>query len=593
MTLTPVPFRPGLHSDNTDYAGEGTWIDGNRIRFRGGLPESIGGWQQFTDETFTGVPRAMHIWSEIDGSVDIAVGSSERLEILRNQAIIDITPQRASGSLTDPFDTTSGSSTVAVTDTAHGCIVGDTVLFSGATAVGGLTLDGYYSVTSVTSADVYSVDAGSAASSTANGGGTVGYVYLISIGNVSAAPGYGWGAGGWGNSTWDTPRTSSTVIISLGTWSIDNWGEDLLALPRGGSLAAWDASSPSNRAAIISAAPTPNIAMVVSAEDRHVILLGAGGDPMNVAWCKQEDYDVWTPAADNDAESRRLLEGSTILAGLRATGEIVIWTDAAVYSMVYTAGPFVFSLRRVGASGGLLGIHAMTEINGVTYYIGAGQFYAYTGRIQVIPCDILREIFDDPDDPLESNEHILDTMQSDKIECATISAFNEVIWFYPSVGGTGEVDRYVKLNYLENVWDFGALDRPAFTDQGIYSTPMGVSPDGVLYMHETGRSADGAALDSYIESGDFDMGDGDDVMLIKRMIPDFKLIGLIEAYIKVRKYPNSAQTTKGPYEISSTTVAVDFKARGRQATLRLESSGTDTFWRLGRLRFDIQPDGKR
>lgn len=450
MTMTAVQFRPGVFADITDYAAEGTWVDSDKIRFRDGFPECIGGWTKFIASSFTGVPRAMHSWSEISGVRNLAVGTTSKLQIMQGEVIFNITPIRASGNLTDPFTTANGSASVVVDASSHGLEAGDTVVYSGATAVGGLTISGAYAVASVVDADTYTITAPSAASGTATGGGTVAYQYEMHVGTVSASAGFGWGASSWGSDTWGTARTTSDVATHPANWSMDNWGEDLLASPRGDKIYVWDASAGTGaRAAVVSASPTAEM-FIVSPEDRHVIALGADGDPMKIMWCDQEDYTNWTPGPTTTADERRLLDGSRIIAGLRTSGEILIWTDTALYSLQYTgAADYIFTLRRIGDSGSIAGQHAAIEKNGTVFWMGTKQLFMYNGRVQPLACPVQRTVFDD-----------LDQTQAEKVVCCLNSMFNEVMWLYPSLsGGTGEPDRYVKLNYVDNVWDIGSLAR--------------------------------------------------------------------------------------------------------------------------------------
>jgi hypothetical protein len=587
MTMTAVQFRPGVVADVTDYAAEGGWVDSDKVRFRDGFPECIGGWQKFIADTFTGVPRLMHAWAETSGVRDLAVGTATKLQLMQGEVIYNITPIRDSGTLTDPFTTTNGSAAVSVADSSHGMVAGDTAIYSGATAVGGLTLAGAYTVTSVTDANTYVITAASAATSGATGGGSVGYQYEIHVGPADAADGFGWSAGLWGGENWGDARSSAGVALLPANWSMDNWGEDLLASPRDAKLYVWDASAgTSTRATVVAASPTA-AAFIVSPEDRHVIALGADGDPMAIAWCDQEDYTDWTPGAASTADTRRLLDGSRIVGGLRTAGEILIWTDTALYALQYTgAADYAFNLRRIGDSGSVVGPHAMAEKNGTAFWMGNKQFFTYNGRAQPISCPVQRTVFED-----------LDETQADKVFCGLNSMFNEVMWFYPSVsGGSGEPDRYVKLNYVDNVWDIGSFDRTAWVDSNdAFSTPLGISSDGTLYSHEDGQTADGARIAAHVESGDFDIGDGNDVMFLNRVIPDFRMTGAADIYLKSRVYPGDDQTSKGPFQITAATKFFNPRVRGRQVALRVETADLDqaSYWRLGKLRFNVQPNGRK
>lgn len=588
MTLGVLQFRPGLFEDLTDYAAEGGWIRSNLVRFRDGLPEPVGGWTRFIDDPLRGVARAMHAWTDLQGNRLLAIGTTHKLYVLYGSRAYDITPYRSAGTLSGAFATTSGSSVVTVTHAAHGVQVGDELHYSGASAVGGITISGSYSATGIVDADAYTISHSATATSTAIGGGTVGYQYEIAPGNVSAAAGRGWGVGFYGKETWGTPRTSAAVTIHLRTWSLDNWGEDLIACPRSGDLYIWDRSSglDDNRATRIANSPSNTLAVVVSADDRHIIAVGADGEKLKVQWPNQETLTSWALSVDSTAGSRRLMHGSEIIAVLRTRGEILIWTEAALYSLVYTGAiDYAFTLRRVGEGVPPIGPRAVIDHGGSVYWMSRRAFYRYDGAVTMLPCPMLKTVFD----------QFMPT-QGHKVIAGLNRAFGEVMFFYPTMGSGGENDRYVVFNFIEGVWYGGSLARTAWIDTDVYERPVAVSPDGWVLLHEIAHvDENGAKLNDWLESGDIDIADGEDVMFVRRLVPDFKLSqgGAVEISLKMRKFPGAQQVQSGPYMITSTTTQRFIRVRGRQASVRVSSSASGTHWRLGKMRFDAVPDGEQ
>lgn len=586
MPSTALQIPPGVHADLTEYDAEGKWHKSNRIRFRDGRPEPIGGWQKMLGDStaLAGVPRALHAWSEIDGTINLSIGTSTKLYVVQGGVASDITPVRASGPLgTDPFTTTNASANVSVAHTAHGLEVGASATFGGAAAVGGITIDGEYLVVTVTNADTYVITHSAAATSSASGGGaSVTYSYQINPGRSVATFGYGWGAGAFNVGTFNTARTSSNVVLDLRTWSLGNFGEDLLCSPRNGKLYAWDSSvGVATPAAIVSAAPTAFF-YLISPDDRHVIAFGEDGDPLGIKWCDQGDYTNWTQSASTTAGERRLLRGSKIRGGLVTKSEILVWTDVSLHSMLYTGDDFTFDLQTIGAAAGLFGVNAVIERNGVAFWMADGSFQIYDGTIRDMQCTVLRHVFDD-----------IDRSQREKVIAGMYETRHEVWWFYPSLSGAAsECDRYVKYNWRDNAWDYGTLDRTFWIDKAIFNTPLAVDASGYIYEHEVGTYLDdGDALGEFIESGDFDIADGDRIMFVKGCIPDF-VGGPASLTFKARKFPNGTQTEKGPFEVTTATTRIRPRARGRLMALRIDG-GDGVYWRLGRPTVDIKPNGKQ
>jgi len=617
MPLTKLQVAPGIDKQNTEYGAEGKWVDSDNVRFRYGQPEKIGGWTKVTSDALLGSTRAILTWSDLS-SVNYAMyGTNKKLYAYSENSYGDITPTRGTGSITQ-FATTSGSTTVTVTDADHGALVGDHVTISSVSgAIGGLTqanLQNEFEIQTATD-DTYTIVAPAAASSTATGA-TATATYQINSGPATSIYGYGWGAGTWSRSTWDTTREGLTgaegVLLQSTKWSLDNWGEDVLIQKFDGGIYYWDTSAglSSNLAATtsVSSAPTKSRFMMVSGDDRHVICFGtettigttSTQDNMFIRWSDQETVNTWTPTATNTAGSQRLTSGNKINAAVRSRGAVLIWTDLALYQMQFIGAPFTFGFKQLGSNCGAVGINAAVDIGGISFWMGNDSFFRFDGAVKKIPCSVQDYVFDDI-----NNNAIGDVF------CAANTDFNEVMWFYPS-GNSLQIDRHVTYNYAENLWYTGSLARSTWADRGVYSNPYATEFDSTdstatistiygnkdgrtfVYAQEDGVNASGGAMTAYIESGDIDIADGDRFMSISRFIPDFKnQVGNVDITVKSRSYPATTQTTHGPYEISTSTTKQDTRIRGRQLALRVSSDATDDKWRYGTLRFDGKPDGMR
>lgn len=593
MALVSVDIPPGFVTEESSYAIGPRWIDGDKVRFRGGKPEKIRGWQKLISTTFEGVARHYHGWSSLTGVGVGALGTSKRLYTVDNGKGVDITPVRDSNTLgTDPFTTAISSSTVTVSDTAHGNAIGDFVIFSGAGAVGGITVDGEYTVISVPGANSYTIVDDETASTTATGGGTsVTYLYLLPIGLDTATSGFGWGVATWNLFTWGTRRATSSTVAPLRTWSLDNWGEDLVANVRGGDCYTWDFSTGTNvRATAITNAPKGNF-LLVNPGSRHLIVFGAetGGaiDPMLIAWSDNEDFTTWTPAATNSAGDIRLGHGNKIMGALRTRNEILVWTDTALYSMQFIGPPFIFGIRLIATGCGMIGPHAAMESAGRVYWLGLNchNFYMYSGNLNVIPCPVLNHLQDN-----------IEPKQSDQVYGNTNREEHEMIWLWPSTG-QAQNDRYIIFNTRENAWYFGTLDRSLWQDRDNFITnhkPIAIDSSGVMYEHEVTFNNDGSAITAFLESGGIESGEGDRFAFIDKIIPDFETItGSLDLTFKTRRYPNSVDIDKGPFTLDGTIEKLNIRARGRQFRLRFDSDAIDDEWRLGTFRLNVQPDGGR
>ncbi len=621
MPLSKLQFTPGINKEMTDLMDKGGWSDGNLVRFRKGLPEKIGGWEKATTNSYLGTGRALLAWVDLDSTKYIGLGTTFKYYVNLGTNYFDVTPIRATTTNGIVFSATNGSTTITATDDAHGAVINDFVTISGAVSLGGnitaAVLNKEYQVTSVPSADTFTFTATATAngSDTGNGGSGADAAYQINVGLDVYVPSTGWGAGTWGTSTW-----GSSVALSetgqLRLWSHDAFGEDLIFNPRAGGIYYWDESSGTdNRAVAINTlsganlAPTKGLQTIVSDIDRHVIVLGADPivgssrsgsiDPLLIAFSDQESVTNWEPTATNTAGSLRLSSGSQIVGGLRSRQEILIWTDTSLYSMQFIGAPFTFGLNLVNENVGLISPNGMINAPDGVYWMARDGFYTYSGSVKRLVCSVLNYVLDD-----------FNNTQSFKTLAFTNREFNEVGWFYCS-SSSDEIDRYVTYNYLEGVWSIGNLSRTAWIDDGVFEKPRATGKDsdgdGYLYIHESTDDDDGSPMDNvFIESGDIDIEEGNQLAFIGRLIPDVKFFGTtptdaqINFLLKTRNFPGDSLTTNSTSIIKSTTQQAFTRARGRQLVLRVESdddadtgSRTGFKWRLGANRIDVRTDGRR
>lgn len=588
--LKRLPMAPGIFRDEPPLSVETYFQDGNNVRSYRGKVEKLGGWTKLIPDQLRGKARNMTSWTSNSGGIFMAAGTHTKLYAIAEEASHNITPYKEEGSLTDPFATTNGSNIITVTDASHGLGVGDAVFFSGASAGGGVTVNGEYVVTSIVNGSTYTITHSSAATSTAAAhGGTVGYKYEIPIGQEYGALYFGWGVGSWGSGAWGTPRTSN-ILLAPRTWSLDHWGEYLLASPRGGTLYEWDLSL-SGRAVVIANAPDRINSFFISPE-RFVVALGANEEisglynPMLVRWCAQSDNTDWTASATNTAGEFPLAVGSKIIAGTSSRLQNLIWTDTALYSMQYRADiEFIFGFDVVGTNCGLAGPNAFAEKDGMAFWMTPnGQFYVYDGSApRALDCPNQRFVYDN-----------IVRRQFDAIHCGINSKYSEVWWWY-SDGGNGnyESNRFISYNYADNAWFIGDLSRTAWLDKTFFDGPIGAGPDGYLYVHEVGTTADGAAMGDRIETAPFDMDDGDMTVNLSRIVPDMELTGAVDFTIRTRRFPAKPMEMELVREYSDSMHRIDLRAQGRQMSLSISSKTAETSWRMGDLRVDITPAGPR
>ena len=627
MPLQKFLFNPGIDKEGTAYTAEGGWFDGNLIRFRKGLPEKIGGWAKDSLNSFLGTGRKLHAWVNLQGTKFLGLGTRVKLYIQEGDVFNDVTPLRVTTSAGDvTFSATDGSSTITATDTAHGAVVGDFVTFSGAASLGGVViaavLNQEYEIASVPSANTYtftakdtSGDAVTAnASDSGNGGGSVVGAYQINVGLDVYVSGSGWGSGTWGSGTFGSVSALS-ANSQLRLWSIDNFGEDMLANVRAGGIYYWDNSgNVTTRAKALAdltnanLPPTFGLQVIVSSVDRHALILGSDPitdgartgtlDPLLVSWCDQENILEWEPKNTNTAGSIRLSAGSQIVGGIRARQETLIWTDTALYSLQFIGPPLTFGLNLANEGVGLIGPNAVINSPAGIFWMDRKGFYRYTGSVENIACSVHSYVFDD-----------INEAQNYQFFAILNRQFNEVGWFYCS-SSSDTPDRYVTFNYQENVWAIGQLERTAWLDEGVENNPRAAgkySNSSYIYNHELGNDADGSPMTGvYIESGDFDIGEGEDFQFIKKMIPDVKFTGTggggqqINTVLKTRNYPADSLTTDNTSSFTASTTKIDMRARARQAVVRFESDddASDEVqlgvgFRVGGTRLDIRPNGRR
>ena len=619
MPLQKFIFKPGINKEGTAYSNEGGWFDSNLVRFRKGLPEKIGGWAKSTLNSFQSTARGLHAWVALDGTKSLGVGTTWKYYILSGTSYYDITPIRSTDEDVTTFSATNGSAVITATDTNHGAVVNDFVTISNAVSLGGAitatVLNTEHQITSVPTVSTYTFTASATAnaSDSGNGGGATDAAYQLNVGLDVYVPSSGWGAGTWGAGTFGS-TTALSFANQLRLWSHDNFGEDLIINPRGGGVFYWDESSGlTTRAVALSTLsganlpPTLALQVLVSDIDRHVICFGADPlnasgtartgsiDPMLIAFSDQENAAVWKPLSTNTAGSFRLSSGSAIVGALRSKQEILVWTDIALYSMSFIGQPFTFGLNLINEGVGLISPNGMINTPKGIFWMDKKGFYAYNGAIQEIPCTVQNYVFSD-----------INETQSFQVFSFVNKAFDEVGWFYCS-SSSQVINQYVVYNYEENLWTIGSLSRTAWLDEGVFDNPKAVlssSDTGYVYNHETGNDNDGSPMTNvFIESSDFDIDPGgEDFQFINRIIPDIKFTGTgatgsngqaVNIVLKRRNFPGEDLTTAVTSTCTSNTTKIDTRVRGRQAVLRIESDDDGVGFRVGAMRLDFRPDGRR
>jgi len=616
MPLLKLQFQPGINREGTEYSADAGWYNSDKIRFRKGRPEKIGGWEKYSVSSFLGVCRSLEDWVVADGVAYIGLGTTLKFYINEGSSYYDVTPVRATTTDGVTFAATNGSSTITVTDDDHGAVVNDFVTFSGSASLGGLivasVLNQEYQIAGITSTDVYTITAKDTdgdtvtanGSDSGNGGSGVDGAYQISVGLNTYVQGVGWGASTWGSSTWGSSRVLP-ASSQLRLYSQDVFGDDLIFNVRAGGVYYWDESSgTSARGVALSAvagasdAPTISLQVMMSDVDKHVICFGVNPlgssaiDPLHIRWSDSESAVDWTPTAINSAGGVTLSTGSIIIGALKTRQEMLIWTDAGMHSMRFIGSPFIFQFSVVNEGISMVSPKAAVNAGGAVYFMDRGGFYVYTGSIQPIPCSVLDYVF--------SN---LNIGQAFKVFATTNVDHNEVTWFYPIGSANTEITNYVTYNYAEQLWSVGTMDRGAWIEANsknypIASSVVTSSDTNYLYIQEQGYDDDGSAMTAFIESGDIEMGDGERYMLLSRMIPDFTFSGdtgsaSMDVVVKGKDFPLEDLTTLSTSTVTSSTQQSFLRVRTRSSAFRIESSGSGFGWRLGDLRVDMRPDGRR
>jgi len=628
MTLKKLNLRPGVNREKTSYSNEDSWFECDKVRFRQGFAERIGGWTRISNNTFLGLCRSLFNWVTLTGANFLGVGTHLKFYVSQGGAYYDVTPLRATTAAGDvTFAATNGSSTLTVTDTAHGALVNDFVTFSGAATLGGLVtatvLNQEYQIASVVDANSYTLTAKDVdgntvtanASDSGNGGSSVVGKYQISVGYDIAVPISGWSGGTWGGGTWGTGSTSES---SLRLWTQASFGEDLVIVPRGGSIYYWDSSNGTgNRAVAVSSlanasdVPTVINTVLVSDVSRFVFCLGANTistaiqDPLLIRWSDQESVVNWTPAATNQAGSLRLSQGSSIITARQSRQEILVWTDSSLYALQYVGAPIVWSSQLVGQHTSIASQNAVGYANGVSYWMGMDKFYSYDGSIRQLRCDLRRHVFND-----------INTRQMDQVFAGTVEAFHEVWWFYCSKDST-TIDKYIVYNYEQDIWYYGTLTRTAWLDSGLQDFPLAATYNNNVVEHENGiddnETTTPTAISANISSAQFDIDDGDRFSFVNRVVPDITFDGSTAdnpaATLSLIPFNSSGSGISDPTSqggsnsggITRSAVApvekytdrLDIRIRARQMSLKIESSGAGVIWQLGSPRIDIRADGRR
>jgi len=637
MPLTKVQFAPGFNKQASDSGAENQWVDGDFVRFRYGMPEKIGGWQEIMDKKLVGAVRDSHSWADLDGRRYIAFGTNKILYVYDGDDYYDITPFNTSLAKSGcDITTTNGSNTVTITcPTAHDLEPGDILTFENA---GSFTAgqtdytatdfdDVLFEVQLAPTTTTFTITMPTAETGTgATNDGTLDTKPYYKVGPLLQAFGFGWGTALWGGSTWGTPRATSQAVLDPGSWSLDNYGELLIATIKNGQTFSWDPNSGvATRATLISGAPTKSVMSMVSDRDRHLIVLGTETtigspttqDKMFIRFSDQESLTDYTATSTNTAGSFRIDSGTKIVGAAKAKDYILILTDTSAYLMQFVGPPFTFSIRQVGSNCGCIGQHSIVYANGAVFWMSdSGGFFVFDGTVKSLGSLVEDFVFQTNDGAPGFNF----SNGSELTFGSHNSLYSEIYWFY-ATANSNYVNRLVTYNYAEQTWTTGTLARTTYEDAHVFGDPIatefsanlapttptiqGVSNGAArVFNHEIGTNevlADGTinAIPAYIKSGDFDLdaqGDGEYFIKVRRFIPDFKYLnGNAKVTLELRDYPANIQVGSplGPFTVTSSTDKVDTRARARLAAVKIENDGTDESWRFGQFRFDIQPDGRR
>jgi len=642
MPLTKLQFRPGINRETTSYSNEGGWFDSDKTRFRFGFPEKIGGWVRYAINAYLGSARALHPWVTLSGSQFLGVGTHLKYYVNEGGAFHDVTPIRATTTNGIVFAATNGSSTITATDSSHGATADDFVTLSGAVSLGGVITAGVlnqeYQVITVPNENTFTFAARKAGTSissittteglnpipvaanssdSGNGGSAADAAYQATVGLNSSVTGNGWNAGPYSRGTWNSATDLSVDGATLRIWSHDNFGEDLIFNARDAGIYYWNSSDGVTARAVsldslVGSNQAPTIAkkVLVSDRDRHIIAFGCDPsgsglgtqDPLLIRFGSQESLTDWQSSATNTAGDLRLGSGSEIVTAIETRQQILVFTDESLHAMQFLGPPFTFGINAISENVTIAGPLAAIAVEDMVFWMGKQEFYTYGGGVQRLPCTVRDYVFND-----------FNELQIQKVTASTNTSFSEVWWFYPSAN-SAENDKYVVYNYQQKIWYYGNLARTAWLDRGIESNPVAAGTDHYLYTHESGLD-DGStepvsAIPAYIESSQFDMGEGDHFTFINRLIPDLTFRDSTATSpkatftIKTRNYPGGtylqsqagsvAQSAVGTSTVvEQFTDEVNLRLRGRSFALRVDSADEGVAWRLGSPRVDVKPDGRR
>ena len=641
MPLVKIPLKPGFNKQATASQAMGEWIDGNNVRFRYGSPEKLGGWEQITDKLIAGAARAQWSWTDLSGRRYAALGTNKCLYVYDADSLYDITPLDTDRILTScTFTSTTGSKTVTVNKASHNLEIGEYILFTSVTLPGGgvtsfvasdFTTNTFEVISTPTSGTFTITMAVTETGTGMSSQGSSTVTPYVNPGPLVASLGYGWGTGTWGLSTWGTPRTTSNATIDAADWSLDNFGENLIATIKNGKTYIWypaGGTGTANRATLVPNNPTATIQTIVSDRDRHLLHLGtettignpSTQDPMFIRFSDQEDIEEYAPTSTNTAGTFRLDDGTTIIGAVRAKDYILVVTDTAAYTIQFVGPPYTFSIRKVGSNCGLIGKHALAFVNGAVWWMGdSGGFFKFDGTVSDVSCLVEDFVFK----TVGTDNLGINFAQGGQVYCGLNTLYTEINWFYCKAGSTN-VDRVVTLNYEEGSWVTGDLARTTYEDSKVFKFPYATKylPASIptvptingatagasyYFIQEKGKNeiinSGGTttnAISAYVRSGDFEIdqeGNGEYFLKIRRFIPDFKnLEGSADVTIYLRSYPADTTTAKGetfigPFTIDTSTDKVDTRARARLASIRIDSDAVDDNWRYGIFRVDIQQDG--
>lgn len=613
--LQKLQFRPGINRDATSLATEGGWYSCDKVRFRAGFPEKIGGWARISSAVYLGICRSLAVWRILIGAIYTGVGTHLKMYVESGGAYNDITPVRDTAVIAaNVFTTTNGSSVVTVNDVAHGAITDAYVLItaSGA-AVGGIpaaSFEGEFAITYV-DADHYTITVPATATSAATGGGAT-FNYLLNPGLSYATFAYGWGSASFGSYGWGTGY--SVDIRDLRMWTQVVYGQNLIFGPKLGSLYQFEPNADPtifDRGVLVSSlagassVPLYQFHMLLEQSARILIVFGTNSysdtvyNPLMVRWSDAESVVEWAPAVTNQSGEYTLPSGSSIVTAVHARQEIVILTDTAVFTMQYVGAPFVFSFTQQADNISIVGPNSATSINGVVYWMGREKFYAFDGRVQTLECTLLDHVFDD-----------ISTTQGLQVVAGTNEGFDEVWWHYCSTDASLP-DRYVIYNYTLRVWYYGTMSRTAWLDSPLKEAPLAAGQEQNVLMHEIGvddlATVSSQPIDAHIESSDFDIGDGHNFGFIRRVLPDLTFTGSVidtpsvTLTVRTRNDPGAPLNAETEETVSRTsTVTVEqwtpqvyLRARGRQMSFRIESGELGVQWKIGTPRLDVRPSGRR